>query len=243
MTRNVSHDKATDQTNKRYIPRTVVMKFREITTPIMLRGKEVTSYRASVVTEYVDTLTGAILQAAELRNSKELWPVIHASERCLQREFILNSLRPEVREFAFFVLRFRNQRRGVTPGFGQLAKWYAELEGKRADNVRRYINPLEEAGIIAGDSLLGPLFQIAGKSVAAREHLCEDSNAYSRLVLMRLPQHGMNTGTETDGEPGWLKFAVQSETTHSDVLHPSLPAHLRELISRYVREHPEAQFA
>jgi len=235
----------------RYIPWTVVMKHREIDPPIpryfqlneKLIRKVVQSYRAPVITEYLDTHTGEILEAKAIRKDKEFWPELHFSERCLQREFILNSLRPEVREFALFVLRFRNKRRGVTPGFGQLVKWYAELEGKRPDNVRRYINPLEDAGIIAGDSLLGPLFQIAGMSVAVGEHLCEDSNAFSRLVLMRLRQRGMGFGLETDEEPGWLKFVVLPKTTLSAVLQPALPAHMRELIDRYVREHPEAAFA
>lgn len=236
-------DESKDAMDARYIPWTVVMKFREIETPIMLQGKRVTSYRAPVITEYIDTLTGEILQATELRNDKELWQVMYASERCMQREFILNSLRPEVREFALFVLRFRNQRRGVTPGFEGLVKWYAELSGKRADNVRRYIHALTEAGIIAGESLLGPLFQIAGKSVAAGEHLCEDSNAYSRLVLMRLQQRGIESGIETDGEPGWLKFIVPSVETHSAEFPSSMPSHIRELITQYMQEHPEPQFA
>lgn len=239
----MNHNKASQSTEPRYLPWTVVTKFREMTTPIMLRGKEVTSYRAPVITEYLDRTTGEILEAKELRKGSELWPEFHVSERCLQREFILNILRPEVREFALFVLTFRNKRRGVTPGFGQLVKWYAELTGKRADNVRRFIKPLEEVGIVAGESLLGPLFQIAGKSVAAWEHLCEDSNAYSRLVLIRLRQRGMDSGLDTDEEPGWLKFVVQVETTHSAVLQPALPAHIKELISRYVLEHPEGQFA
>lgn len=234
---------ASQSTEPRYVPCTVVMKWREISTPIIRRGKEETCYQAPVITQYVDTHTGEILEAKAIRKDKELWPELHFSERCLQREFILNSLRPEVREFALFVLTFRNKRRGVTPGFRQLVKWYAELAGKRADNVRRFIKPLEEAGIVAGESLLGPLFQIAGKSVAAWEHLCEDSNAYSRLVLIRLRQRGMDSEPNTDEEPGWLKFVVQVETTHSAVLHPALPAHIKELISRYVLERPEGQFA
>lgn len=243
MTQNKVLDDSKDAVEARYIPWTVVMKFREIETPIMLHSKRVTSYRAPVITEYVDTLTGEILQATELRNDKELWQVMYASERCMQREFILSSLRPEVREFALFVLRFRNQRRGVTPSFEGLVKWYAELSGKRPDNVRRYIPVLTDAGIIAGESLLGPLFQIAGKSVAAGEHLCEDSNAYSRLVLIRLRQRGMESGFETDGEPGWLQFVVPSVETHNAELPSSMPSHIRELITQYMQDHPEPQFA
>jgi len=242
MTWSMGHNKATDPTKGRYIPWTVVMRFREITTPIMLRGKEVTSYRAPVINEYLDRTTGEILSVNELRDSKELWPAFDFSERCLQREFILDSLRPEVREFALFVLRFRNKRRGVSPSFEQLARWFAEITGKRADNVRRYIKPLEKARIIAGESLLGPLFQIAGRSVPTSEHLAEDSNASAEFALLHLKERIKRTGIVIAKEPSWLQY-VQPERIHSDLLCPELSAALKEFINRYVREHPEACFA
>jgi len=237
------HDADRDALSARFIPWTIVTKFREINSPIMQRGKAITSYRAPVITEYVDTLTGEILPATELTSDKELWPVIHASERCMQREFILNSLRPEVQEFALFILRFRNQRRGVTPCFGQLAKWYAELKGKRTDNVRRYFNPLERAGIIAGESLLGTLFQIAGKSITAREHMSEDSNSYSKIALIQLRQRDIAWERENDNELASLKCIAQTDASFNAASFPLLPAHIRAVINRYVQEHPEGQFA
>lgn len=229
----------------RYLPITVVLKWREIAeNPITLKGKSVTSYQAPFISEYVDTQTGEILPSSQLRNNDELWPTIYASERALQRENILNNFRPEVREFALFVMRFRNQRRGVTPNFEQLVKWYAEIKGKRPDNVRRYLPVLKAAKIIAGDSLLGGLFQIAGKSVRAALHSAEDSNASAMYALLRLRAKHRNHDIDLVPEPYWWKSA-QAMPQYSEALcpAPSLPADIKAMIARCVQEHPEAAFA
>lgn len=169
----------------RYQPYNIIKKTRKIDSPIHLNGEKVTRYKAPCITEYVDMQTGEIIPAIALKNNPEVWPTVHNSERMLQREFILHGLRDEVREFAVFILQFRNQRRGVTPGVEQLVKWYAEITGKQACHVRRYVPPLENAGVIAGSSVLGPLFQIAGRSVSANKHLGEDSEAARKFMLIR----------------------------------------------------------
>lgn len=134
--------------------------------------------------------TGEIIPTENLRNDPELWPLVwptmHFSERCLQRQFILNSLRKEVREFALFVLAFTNQRRGVTPWIEQLVKWYAQLHGKRSSDVRRYVAQLEGSGIISESSLLGYLFQYSGKNTTAKSHLSEDAEASLTFLQMTL---------------------------------------------------------
>jgi hypothetical protein len=103
--------------------------------------------------------------------------VLHFGERLLQREFILQGLRAEVRDFAKFVLRFRNQRRGITPGIDTLVKWYAEISDKQAGHVRRYVPKLMEAGVLAGTSLVGPLFQFTGRNATTRDHMREEAVA------------------------------------------------------------------
>lgn len=70
-----------------------------------------------------------------------------------------------------------------------------------------------------------------------------DSNAYSRLVLMRLRQHGMDSEAVADEEPGWFKFVAQAGAPRTVELHPALPAHIREVLDWYALEHPEGQFA
>lgn len=167
----------------RYQPYSIVKKTRNLDSPIRLDGKATTRYKAPCIAEYVDVQTGEIIAAAALKDNPEVWPTFHHSERVLQREFILGSLHKEVREFAVFVLQFKNQRRGVTPGIEQLVKWYATLSGKQACHVRRYVKPLEEAGVIAGSSVLGPLFQIAGRNVGASKHLGEDAEAARKFML------------------------------------------------------------
>ncbi|NUU04584.1 hypothetical protein [Herbaspirillum robiniae] len=145
-------------------------------------------YEAVVITEYVDMETGEILPTSAVKSHKDFWPEIHMGERCAQRGTIISSLRKEVRDFALFVLRFANQRRGITPGIDTLARWYAKLHNFQAQHVRRYIPRLKKAGILAGESLLAPLFQISGKGLAAKAHLAEDAAAslkFLRLAVKR----------------------------------------------------------
>ena len=178
----------------RYRPYTVTNELKKLSTPIRINGEQIVRYKAPCITEYVDMETGEIIAAAALKDNPkvlptDVWPTVRSSERMLQREFILGSLREEVREFAEFVLQFRNQRRGVTPGVDQLVKWYAILTDKQACHVRRYVKPLEEAGVIAGSAVLGPLFQIAGKGTTASAHLSEDFHASLNFMLALINRH------------------------------------------------------
>lgn len=97
------------------------------------------------VTEYLDTSTGEILAAQQVRKLgvKEIRP--DARER---REATLDALRKEVRQFALFVLPFRNGRCSFSPGMDQLVKWYAFLHDRRPCDVRRLVKGLESGGII-----------------------------------------------------------------------------------------------
>jgi hypothetical protein len=173
----------------RYRPYTVTNELRKLSAPIRINGEQIVRYKAPCITEYLDMESGEIIAAAALKDNPDVWPTVRSSERMLQREFILGSLREEVRKFAVFILQFRNQRRGVTPGIDQLVKWYATLTGTEAFHVRRYVKPLEDARIIAGSSVLGPLFQIAGRSVGASKHLGEDAEAARKFMLALMKQH------------------------------------------------------
>ena len=135
------------------------------------------------VTECVDKSTGEIIpfHQAEKVGFRQ---GINFGVFVLQRETILNSLRKEVRAFAVFVLKFRNQRGGITPDVDELCKMYAELHGMRLSNVKRYVERLKEAGVLSSKYLVGPLFQIHNKKLAPNEHLAEDiiaSNVYDSL--------------------------------------------------------------
>ncbi|MCP3712997.1 hypothetical protein M3I54_39950 [Paraburkholderia sp. CNPSo 3274] len=150
--------------------------WRNVVPPVAIAGKLSSRYQSVEVTEYLNLETGEIVRAADAEeHSIRIAGAV--GQRVLQRDAALSSLKPESRDFARFCLRFRNKRRGVTPGFRELCRWYSELTGKRADNVRRCLPSLERAGIIAGESLLGPLFQFAGKSTHAHEHIGEDERA------------------------------------------------------------------
>lgn len=123
------------------------------------------------VCEYIDLTTGELIPSGQLSVA-----VLDLRDKYSAREDALASLRPEVRSFAFFVLRFANKRRGITPGVRTLCQWYGHLHGKQAQHVRRYVSSLVRAGILAGDALLGPLFQRTGGR--AGDHLGEDFRAW-----------------------------------------------------------------
>lgn len=153
-----------------------IKNMRKLSTPIIVDGRIVTRLPQYEVIEYVNVFTGEIVSAEQ---AKELGikPGIDVSILAMQREYVLNLLRQEVREFALFLLKFRNNRRGITPDANEICKMYAEIHGLRASHVRRNIPKLKAAGILESIYMLTPLFQKAGKSMTARQHLSEDFKA------------------------------------------------------------------
>lgn len=128
-----------------------------------------------IVKEYVDVSTGEILSARRVLQMG-IKPYNYALIK-QQQVLVLGLLRKEVLKFANFLLIFRNKRRGISPDLDTICKWYAEAHGMRKADVRRYITPLKECGVLASDTLMGPLFQIAGKNTTAADHLSEDLDA------------------------------------------------------------------
>lgn len=153
-----------------------IKNMRKLHTPIIVDGRIVTRLPQYEVIEYVNVFTGEIISAEQ---AKELGinSGIDVSILAMQREYVLNLLRKEVREFALFLLKFRNNRRGITPDANEICKMYAEIHGLRASHVRRNIPKLKAAGILESIYMLTPLFQKAGKSMTARQHLSEDFKA------------------------------------------------------------------
>lgn len=131
------------------------------------------------VSAYIDQSTGEIIPAEQLSV-----PILDLREKLPARAKALDSLRPEVRKFALFVLRFANKRRGITPGIDTLCRLYADLHGRRSQDMRRHIPRLMQAGVLAGENLLGPLFQrTRGRT---RDHLGEEYRAWCVYTRMRM---------------------------------------------------------
>lgn len=167
-------------------PYTSVMVWRKLPKATYIGGRLVTRYKARQVTEYLDLRTGEIIQAANLQNDRRVPQEIHVGEIQMLRKCLMDSLRKEVREFAMFVVQFRNSRRGITPDIGILVNWYSRIHQKRHSNVKRYVKTLREKSFFAGESLLSPLFQRTGKKLTSRDHLGEDAAARSILLKIRL---------------------------------------------------------
>ncbi|WP_309831789.1 hypothetical protein [Caballeronia sp. LZ065] len=152
-----------------------------------MNGHIITRYRVREALSYVNLVTGEIVTAQE---APKLGITIagHIGEKALRREIVLTGMRPEARAFAQFCLKFRNKRRGVTPGFDKLCHWYAAYANKRPDNVRRLLPSLRKAGVMAGESLVGVEWQVSGSKTNAASHLNEDPNAgriFGDLIVQR----------------------------------------------------------
>jgi hypothetical protein len=151
---------------------------------MLFNGKLVFAYDSVEISEYLDTITGEIISAAKMSRHPDRRPTIRVGELALQKQAAISRLRPEVAEFAYFVLAFRDQRRGVTPTMEVLVKWFALMTGRRASDIRRYLPRLDEAGICQG-SVMHPLFQFAGTKLKKSSHLGAEVSASGRFAIMR----------------------------------------------------------
>jgi hypothetical protein len=161
--------------------------WRRLSKPMRIDGRMSSRYKCVKVTSYVNLRTGEVIPV-EHGEQRGLTVIGAVSRKAMAREQVLLSMRPEARAFARFCLEFRNKRRGVTPGFDKLCHLYAQLNGKRPQDVRRYLPALEKAGIKAGESVLGVDWQISGSKVSAAVHLKEDQQAeatYARMCRER----------------------------------------------------------
>ncbi|MGY6160476.1 hypothetical protein [Paraburkholderia strydomiana] len=165
------------------VPYVIEHRWRRLVLPMVQAGKPVEKYLAPVVVEWLDVGTGEVLCDEDARKDSRYQHPLRVSERCRQREYVLASLRPEIRALALFVLRFRNRRRGISPGVQTLVKWYAQYTNKRPENVRRNVQRLLDAKILEGDSLVGKLWQITD---ATSTHVQEDSEAEMRFAAMQM---------------------------------------------------------
>lgn len=87
--------------------------------------------------------TGEIFDADDLKLQHLDLASLYSS-----RTKVFDKLRTELQNLVTFVLMFRNHRRGLTPDFKTICKWYGELKGVRPDNIARHGKRLKELGII-----------------------------------------------------------------------------------------------
>lgn len=98
------------------------------------------------VTEYLDKSTGEIISAKDARDLFCLKSIYYST--MLNRHKKLESLKEGPRDFANFILKFRNNSCGFKVSFETLIDWYANLKDKRNQHVKRYIKPLVDAEIL-----------------------------------------------------------------------------------------------
>lgn len=116
-----------------------------VTDFAIFKTKKLRNGRIKVV-EYINMKTGEILQADQVEsnfNIKSIYP-----EARIRREHKINKLRKETKEFALFILKFRNKSCGFMVPFERLIEWYSKYSGKRVDSVKRSVVNLIKHGIL-----------------------------------------------------------------------------------------------
>lgn len=162
--------------------------------------------RVRCVSAYLDVDTGEVIPAEQLSI-----PILDLRDKLPARAEALDYLRPEVRQFAAFVLRFANKRRGISPGIDTLCRWYAEMHGRRSQDVRRYISKLTEVGVLAGENLLGPLFQRTGGRT--KDHLGEEYRAW--CTYTRLRASAQTDAEATASAEAWAAIRRAARPVHA----------------------------
>lgn len=198
-------------------PFTVTYPLRKLSPPIRLNGHTIHQRRPAKVVEWVNTQTGEIIEQGTF--AKQFGKPSHRSERALQRDFVLQHLRPEARALARYILKFRNLRRGVSPPLPTLLKWYADLHGQRVTNVRRMVPTLKAAGIVLSDTLIGPLWQrssLRAPSSSFLQEECRAAVANAVIRMERLATTSLEDQTahwQQRARPAWLSAVPSPLTT------------------------------
>ena len=131
------------------------------------------------VKEYVNLKTGEIIS---FTFAKQIGVTEFDYEPLTQeKNEILDSFRKEVKDFALFVLVFRNKRRGLSPNIEQVVEYYSKYSGMRKNNIKARLLPSIMQKILYSDTLMMPPFQINDRKATAKEHLQEDFIAENKF--------------------------------------------------------------
>ena len=143
------------------------------------------SRRKPLVTEYVDLATGEIIDA---ETAYKLGVRSIRPDAMMRRMKKLDSLRKEPREFANFLLKFRDGRCKFLVTIDTIVSWYSKLTGKETRNIHRYFPCLIKAEILDSDQMLNEDFMInnpnAGKA-AVKGDLFRAYNVFDRMMLKK----------------------------------------------------------
>lgn len=104
------------------------------------------------VKEYLDLNTGELIPRGKLQ-MVEVRP-----DARTRREQKLNALRAEVRDFAVFLLRFRNKGGDFLVSLKDLIKWYSMMKHKSVKHINRYLPKLVDAAVLDFDLMLNEDF-------------------------------------------------------------------------------------
>lgn len=137
------------------------------------------------VTEYLDASTGQLIPAAAAQRAGVR--TIRSDAR-IRRKTKLDRLRPEPRQFATFLLRFRDVHCKFLMPVETLISWFSALHGKQRGHVRRYFKPLIEAGILDSETSLNEDFMVSNPAAGKETSKGDEARAYRLYEELRLKQ-------------------------------------------------------
>lgn len=132
------------------------------------------------ILEYIDISTGEIIPKRKL-HIPEIRP-----EAMLTRFKRLDSLRQEVRDFAIFLLKFRNHACGFLVPMDTLVGWYADISSKRVWNIQRYFETLYTNKILSDYETPEKEFMIKNPTREKSDAKGDYDKAHTIYTLLRL---------------------------------------------------------
>jgi len=106
------------------------------------------------VIEYLDVKTGEIIPS-DKAGIKVIKP-----DAMLERLNRLDALKDSVKDFALFLLSFRNKACGFLVPIEVIVKWYSIYSSKQVQHTRRLIQSLIQAKILSNEYELESIFMI-----------------------------------------------------------------------------------
>lgn len=143
--------------------------------------------------EYLDLSTGEILEASI---AKTMGVTVIRPDTASRRLRKLRTLRKEPRDFARFLLRFRDRQCKFLVSMETLVSWYAHITGRAAKNIRRYFEALIRGGILEEDLMLQEDFMVKHPRAGKESTKGDTFRAHTILSLLRLKQRAFSVSEQ-----------------------------------------------
>lgn len=121
-------------------------EYEEDKSKLMIHKTEPYGKNSIKVVEYVDMETGEIVSSKDAHTKYGVTEIRSGLRKVREKKML--SLTKSQRDFANFILKFRNKSCGFLVPFDKICKWYSIYSNTRLDSVKRQVKSLIDAGIL-----------------------------------------------------------------------------------------------